>query len=314
VTAAAGGVVHWDDVPGGEGSSAGRVPGLDASWQDLGTAAGSREVGLARIRVEPGEQATPPHRHAAEEEIFWVLGGSGLAWHDGATCEIRPGDCLVYLAGGPLHTVRAGREGLDVLAFGERRPAELCLLPRAGSGFLGNRWVPTADEHPWWAEHRAGPLPFPPPGPRPDSVVQLEDAPAERRAGRTIARVRADLGLAAGSRRTGLKHVRVEPGMLGAPPHCHSAEEELFVVLEGDGTLLLGDEEVRVRAGHVVSRPAGTGVAHAFRAGSSGLVHLAYGQRVPDDACFYPRSGKVSFRGLGVIGRLEQLDYWDGED
>ncbi len=30
--------------------------------------------------------------------------------------------------------------------------------------------------------------------------------------------------------------------------------------------------------------------------------------------CFYPRSNKISFRGLGVIGRLERLDYWDGED
>jgi hypothetical protein len=30
--------------------------------------------------------------------------------------------------------------------------------------------------------------------------------------------------------------------------------------------------------------------------------------------CFYPRSGKISFRGLGVVGRIERLDYWDGED
>ena len=29
---------------------------------------------------------------------------------------------------------------------------------------------------------------------------------------------------------------------------------------------------------------------------------------------YYPRSGKISFRGVGVIGRLEQVDYWDGED
>ena len=86
-------------------------------------------------------------------------------------------------------------------------------------------------------------------------------------------------------------------------------------MLEGDGTLLLGDEEHPVRAGHVVARPAGTGVAHAFRAGprrpgAAGLRRT----RVPDDACFYPRSGKVAFRGLGVVGRIEQLDYWDGED
>jgi uncharacterized cupin superfamily protein len=69
-----------------------------------------------------------------------------------------------------------------------------------------------------------------------------------------------------------------------------------------------------VRAGHVVARPAGTGVAHAFRAGPRGLTHLAYGQRASGDVCYYPRSNKVFFRGLGVIGRLDALDYWDGED
>jgi hypothetical protein len=29
---------------------------------------------------------------------------------------------------------------------------------------------------------------------------------------------------------------------------------------------------------------------------------------------YYPRSHKVSLRGVGVIGRLDVLDYWDGED
>jgi hypothetical protein len=30
--------------------------------------------------------------------------------------------------------------------------------------------------------------------------------------------------------------------------------------------------------------------------------------------CYYPRSNKISFRGLGVIGRLERLNYWDEEE
>jgi len=76
----------------------------------------------------------------------------------------------------------------------------------------------------------------------------------------------------------------------------------------------VGDDEIAVRPGHVISRPAGTGVAHAFRAGADGLTYLAYGTREPGDVCYYPRSNKISFRGLGVIGRLEPLDYWDGED
>jgi uncharacterized cupin superfamily protein len=65
----------------------------------------------------------------------------------------------------------------------------------------------------------------------------------------------------------------------------------------------------------VITRPPGTGVAHAFRAGEGGLTLLAYGTRKPDDICFYPRSGNVFFRGIGLVTRLAgPLDYWDGED
>jgi uncharacterized cupin superfamily protein len=97
-------------------------------------------------------------------------------------------------------------------------------------------------------------------------------------------------------------------------PHCHSAEEELFVVLEGGGIASLGDETFQVRPGSVVARPAGTGVAHSFTAGDAGIALLAYGTREPSDICFYPRSGKIAISGLGVIGRIEPLDYWDGEE
>ncbi len=105
-----------------------------------------------------------------------------------------------------------------------------------------------------------------------------------------------------------------DPGKLAAPPHCHSAEEEIFVVLAGEGALVLGDDEHPVRAGTIVGREAGTGIAHVFRAGPDGLTFLAYGTREPNDICYYPRSGKVFLGGVGVIGRIEQLDYWDGED
>ena len=307
-------LAHWDGVAGGHGTSAGAVAGLDAEWFDLGRAAGSVDVGLNRIRVRPGQCSTPPHVHPAEEEIFYVLGGSGTGWEDGRTYPVRAGDCLVHVAGGPPHTLRAGADGLDVLAFGERRPAELSYLPRAAAGFLGTRWVAADVEHPWRTDAARGELSFPPEGERPANVVATDDVEAVARHGATVRRSRRDLGAAAGSRRTGLKVLEIEPDSLGAPPHCHSAEEELFVVLEGDGTLLLGDEEHPVRAGHVIARPAGSGIAHAFRAGPRGLVQLAYGQRVPDDACYYPRSGKIALRGLGVVGRLEPLDLWDGED
>jgi uncharacterized cupin superfamily protein len=106
----------------------------------------------------------------------------------------------------------------------------------------------------------------------------------------------------------------VASGKESAPLHCHSLEEEIFVVLDGEGVLVLDDrEEHPVRPGSVVSRPAGTGVAHLFRAGDGELTYLAYGTREPGDVCWYPRSNKLNFGGVKVIGRIEKLDYWDGE-
>jgi hypothetical protein len=43
------------------------------------------------------------------------------------------------------------------------------------------------------------------------------------------------------------------------------------------------------------------------------MTLLAYGTRDPNDITYYPRSDKISWRGVGVIGRIERLDYWDGE-
>ena len=108
-------------------------------------------------------------------------------------------------------------------------------------------------------------------------------------------------------------------------PHCHSEEEEVFVILEGDATLELWPspvsqargtavrEDIPIRAGHVVARPPGTRVGHAFRAGPNGVTMLIYGTRCPNDMCWYPRSNKIFWRGLGVIGRIESLEYGDGE-
>lgn len=309
------GIAHWDEVEGAH-RQAGH---LDAEWFDLGTAAGTVSVGLQRIRIAPGAWSTPAHIEHGEEEIFWVLGGSGLSWQDAgagpATYAVGPGDCLVHLMMGEAHTLHAGEDGLDVLAFGQRTRSGGARLPRAGLSWFGPSWVRSGGSpSPWEGEALVSAPELPAPSARPSWVVHVDAVAGERRDGATVAHERRDLGTAAGSVATGLKHVSVPPGKLAAAPHCHSAEEEIFVVLEGDGALLLGDEEHPVRAGTIVSRSPASCVAHTFRGGPGGLTLLAYGTRQPNDICYYPRSGKIALWGVGVIGRIEPVDYWEGED
>jgi uncharacterized cupin superfamily protein len=308
---------HWDDVEPRR-RERGHIAG---SWRDLGEAAGSVAVGAQRIQVDPGMWSTPLHLEGSEEEIFFVLGGSGHAflWRgddDTGSHAVGPGDCLVHLALEEAHTLRAGPDGLDVIVFGMRSYADSATyLPRAGVAWLGATWVEAGAEenHPWTREAAAGPPDVPERDERPPTIVRLEEVEPYAFGEGSVEAPRRDLGTAAGSLRTGLKHMTVAPGKLAAPPHVHSLEEELFVVLDGEGALLLDGEEHPVHAGSIVSRPAGTGVAHTFRAGAVPLTLLAYGTREPGDVAYYPRSGKISFRGLGVIGRIEPLDYWEGE-
>jgi uncharacterized cupin superfamily protein len=315
-------ISHWDDARTWRGER-GHIAG---TWSSL-TGRTSRTTGVKRIRIDPGTWSTPLHLEGAEEEIFYVLGGSGISVQSEdsdeiSAYEIAVGDCIVHRALENAHTLRAGDDGLDVLAFGQRVYAPgVTWLPRAGVAWLGETWAPVGgeDDHPWTREAAAGPPTIGEPSPRPSNIVNVRDVEALERDGATVGRRVKNLGSAAGSVQTGLRMAEVLPGKLNAPPHCHSAEEEIFVVLDGDGQLLLfeGGEisEQPVREGSIVVRLAGTGVAHAFRAGQEGLTLLMYGTRDPRDVCFYPRSGKVLFTGLGVVARLsEQLDYWEGED
>src|SRR5215213_9058474 len=149
------GPVDWDDAPS---ETIDRGALRRTRW-DVGEAAGSRAVGLKRVRALAGGQTSPVHAHSVEEEIFFVLGGGGRLWQDGAVCDVRAGDCIVHAGGGPPHTLVAGEGGLDVLAFGDRQGAETVLLPRAGVAWVGDEWIePSPGEHPFAREAALEPV------------------------------------------------------------------------------------------------------------------------------------------------------------
>ena len=310
------GLAHWDDVDRhhlakGE---------MDAVWQRLGDAAGASGVGLNRIAIAPGRLPTPPHSHGASEELYFVLAGGGLAWQDGSVHEVRAGDCVIHVADHHEHTFLAGDDGLELLVFGTRHPTELGWLPRSRAVRLGWPWVEGRDDDPWDVEAAGPPLEVGEPAGRPANIVNVDEVELERYRGVAT----APLATRERSRQPGLHWERIDAGRRGAPPHCHSEEEELFVILAGEGTLELwpspvaeADGKVRqdvpLRPGHVIARPPGSRESHAFQAGPAGLTMLIYGTRRPNDICWYPRSRKIYWRGLGVIGRIETLAYGDGE-
>ena len=310
------GLVHWDDVDRhrlakGE---------MDAVWQRLGHSAGAVGVGMNRVTVAPGRLPTPPHSHGASEELYYVLSGSGLAWQDEAVHEVHPGDCVIHVADHFEHTFIAGNEGLELLVFGTLHPTEYGWLPRSRAVRLGWPWVEGRHDDPWEIEAAGPPLAVPEPSPRPDNIVNVDEV-EQHLDDRWVS---APLATDERSRQAGLHWEHLNPGHRGSPPHCHSEEEELFVILEGGATLELwppparearGEEreDVPVGPGHVIARPPGSRVAHSFLAGPDGVTMLIYGTRRPNDIAWFPRSRKMFWRGVGVIGRIETLEYRDGE-
>jgi len=112
----------------------------------------------------------------------------------------------------------------------------------------------------------------------------------------------------------------VPPGKRALPYHAHSLIEEMFVVLEGSGTLRHEGQELPLRAGDVVS--ARVGKAHQIINTSDGdLRYLAISANENADVVMYPDSNKVlavsgAFgKSLWHITRIsDATDYFAGEE
>ncbi|TML08235.1 MAG: cupin domain-containing protein [Actinobacteria bacterium] len=144
-------VTHWDDLEVDHHE----LGPMNARWR---TADGVR-IGMSRIEVLPSGQSTPAHLHTAEEELFYVLAGSGLWWQGGATTAIGAGDAMFAKPRGEAHTIIGGDDGIDVLAFGPRHDIELVHLPRPGVLRVGGVATLQAEaKHQWFFEAEAGPV------------------------------------------------------------------------------------------------------------------------------------------------------------
>ena len=126
-----------------------------------------------------------------------------------------------------------------------------------------------------------------------------------------------------GARKLGYNLTVLPPGKAQCPFHCHHGEEEMFLILEGEGELRFGDQRYPIRRHDVIAcPPGGPEVAHQIiNTGTTTMRYLALSTIVEVEACEYPDSQKVLVvagergrRKLRKLFRAEStVDYYDRE-
>lgn len=134
---------------------------------------------------------------------------------------------------------------------------------------------------------------------------------------------RGTIGARIGARHLGYNLTVLPPGKVQCPFHSHHGEEEMFLILEGEGELRFGERRYPIRALDVIAcPPGGPEVAHQIvNTGTATMRYLALSNRVEVDACEYPDSRKVLVvtgnapgSGLRKMFRAEDtVPYYDRE-
>lgn len=134
---------------------------------------------------------------------------------------------------------------------------------------------------------------------------------------------RARFSAGIGARQLGYNLTELPPGKAQCPFHSHREEEEMFLILDGEGELRFGDQRYPIRRHDVIACPTG-GVATAHQiinTGSTTLRYLALSNQSDIEVCEYPDSNKVgvfcvSTDGTGVRKMFHgetTVDYYDRE-
>lgn len=150
------------------------------------------------------------------------------------------------------------------------------------------------------------------------NIINIDDLTwIERQGPGRFHRRQAEIGLLIGARKLGYQLMELEPGKIMVPLHGHTAEEELYVVLEGAATIRFPRGEFPIRKGDFIALPVGTAAAHSIRNDTGArCVLVALANIDPSDCAFYPDSDKLLVaRGMmrRMVSGTAELDYYDGE-
>jgi len=326
-----------NDVPWSEWSD---VPNFAVRYKHLSLAAlgENYHVGVALEELGPGKQSAPFHYHFLEEEHLYLLEGTLTVRIGPDSYEIKPGGYVCFPAG-----QRAGHCLINNSAavcryviVGERNPNEVSVYPESNKVLVRQlgRLFDIGTTVGYWDGENTGlsagvTLPShivekpvtmagkPKPPISSADVAWTEEGPGSgtRFGGRSKHLTHAAVGQ---DYHVGMLIESPAPGRRLWPRHYHMVEEEHVLILDGEVTLLLGEEEHRMKAGDYVCFPAGQKTGHSFlNSGSGPCSYLVIGESNPNDVCVYPDSNKVAVSALRARASIFDLAatkrYWDGE-
>lgn len=127
-----------------KGASASRY---DLRHGEIASRIGARQLGYNLAVIAPGTRSCPFHSHRAEEEIFFILEGTGELRYGDARHPLLAGDIIACPAGGPdtaHQIINTGDTDMRYLSVSTLAPIEICEYPDSGKFGVFEDLTPTA--------------------------------------------------------------------------------------------------------------------------------------------------------------------------
>ncbi|MBK7355851.1 cupin domain-containing protein [Propionivibrio sp.] len=127
--------VELEPRPGAFTPTGSAAERFDAKMAYIGPRIGAQKLGYNITAVPPGKRAFPLHNHRVNEEMFFVLQGTGEVSIGDSTYPIRSGDVIACPAGGKEtahQIVNTGADELRYLAVSTKLSPEIAEYPNSG--------------------------------------------------------------------------------------------------------------------------------------------------------------------------------------
>lgn len=101
-------------------------------------------------------------------------------------------------------------------------------------------------------------------------------------------RTKRKLGDVFGLKNFGVNLTHLEPGAASALLHAHTVQDEFVFIIEGNATVVIGEQQYEVSAGECVGFKAGSQAHQIVNRSNETVTYIEIGDRLRDDEVVYP--------------------------